>query len=138
MKFLKNNWFAIALVILVVAWLAIYSVGKNAILPTNNNNTTTSTIDTRALADYLTQKGFKFYGTFWCSYCNAQKDLFGDAASSLPYIECSTPDGKNQLAVCSQAGIKSYPTWKFPTGKLIIGVMTLQQLVTASGYPTPN
>ena len=64
-------------------------------------------------AKCIADSGAKFYGAFWCSHCKDQKDLFGDSAQYLPYVECSTPDGNNQLPVCADEGIKIYPTWRF-------------------------
>src|SRR3989344_4081507 len=65
----------------------------------------------------IKDKGALFYGAFWCPHCEDQKKLFGDAAQYLPYVECSTPDSKGQLAVCASQCIKVYPTWVFPTNK---------------------
>lgn len=79
---------------------------------------------TQCLAD----SGTKFYGTFWCSHCQAQKKLFGSSAKLLPYIECSTPDGNGQLDVCKEAGIEGYPTWVFADGSRLSGELPLQTL----------
>lgn len=61
----------------------------------------------------LGAKGVKFYGAFWCSHCQAQKALFGNAKANLPYVECSTADSKGQTQICKDKGITSYPTWSF-------------------------
>lgn len=62
------------------------------------------------------KKTVTFYGAFWCPHCQKQKTFFGKSAKYLPYVECSTPDSKGQLAVCANAGVTSYPTWEFATG----------------------
>src|SRR3989344_2965714 len=64
-------------------------------------------------AKCIADKGAKFFGAFWCPHCEDQKKLFGDSAQYLPYVECSTPDGKGQLEVCSSQNVKVYPTWEF-------------------------
>lgn len=79
-------------------------------------------------AKCLTENGAKFYGAFWCSHCNNQKALFGNSVKYVNYIECSTPNRQGQFQVCIDAGIESYPTWKFADGTAITGEVTLQQL----------
>lgn len=66
-----------------------------------------------SFAQCIKDSGTIFYGTFWCSHCQAQKALFGKSVKYLPYVECSTPDGQNQQKICKDAGIVSYPTWQF-------------------------
>ncbi|MBI4173794.1 MAG: hypothetical protein HY519_03690 [Candidatus Aenigmarchaeota archaeon] len=84
-------------------------------------------------AKCLTDKGLKFYGAFWCPHCASQKELFGSSIKYVNYIECSTPDRSAQTQVCIDAKIKSYPTWGFPDGKLVEGVLSLEDLGRRSG-----
>lgn len=86
-------------------------------------------------AQCLTDKSALFYGAFWCPHCRDQKELFGKSAKKLPYVECSTPDGKGQLSICEEKEIKSYPTWTFADGEKIASLMTLEQLSTKTGCP---
>ncbi len=79
-------------------------------------------------ATCIKDSGTLFYGAFWCPHCQAQKALFGPSAKLLPYIECSTPDGNNQLPVCKDAGVTGYPTWKFPDGSVKTGEVSLAAL----------
>lgn len=145
---LKHSWLAVILVVLLVLWFAIYGLAKNnplsnvASLPTvegeaiiADNQTSLDVDNTSALAEHLTAQGYKLYGAFWCSHCKAQKDLFGDAFDKVNYIECSTPDGKNQTEVCEKADIQSYPTWELPDGTRKSGTMTLQELANISNFP---
>jgi hypothetical protein len=86
-----------------------------------------------ALAKHLTKKGVKMYGAHWCGACAQQKERFGKQAfAKIKYIECGTngPD----LRLCQQAGIRAYPTWKFPNGNTMVAVATLASLADASGY----
>lgn len=90
------------------------------------------------LADCLTEKGVKFYGAFWCQHCQAQKQLFSKSASKLPYIECSTPDGKGRMQVCIDANVASYPTWVFPDGTVTTGEKQPAELAEMAGCPVAN
>jgi len=91
----------------------------------------------RALAEYLTNKGVKFYGASWCPHCQEQKHLFGSAARFLPYIECSPGgQGSTPAQVCTDEKINSYPTW-FINNQKIEQVMTLQQLADSTGFKAP-
>ncbi len=84
-------------------------------------------------AQCLKDKGVLFYGAFWCPHCQNQKSMFGASEKYLPYIECSTPDGKGELQECIDQKIETYPTWKFPDGSMHPGEMTLQELADKSG-----
>lgn len=86
-------------------------------------------------AQCLGDKGAKFYGAFWCPHCAEQKALFGKSAKKLPYIECSTPDGRGQTEECTAVGISNYPTWEFATGTRQTGVLTLAQLSEKTSCP---
>ncbi len=88
-----------------------------------------------SLAQCINNSGAKFYGAFWCPHCQATKALFGKSAKLLPYIECSTPDGKNQLPICTEKEVKGYPTWIFPDGSLLTGEQTLQALADKTNCP---
>ncbi len=76
----------------------------------------------------LKDRGAVFYGAFWCPHCQNQKTLFGGSAELLPYVECSTPDGKGQLDICIEKKIQGYPTWVFSDGTRESGELTLERL----------
>jgi uncharacterized membrane protein/glutaredoxin len=87
-----------------------------------------------ALAEHLGARGAVFYGASWCPHCQQQKDLFGAAASRLPYIECS-PNGPRaaRATACETAGIRNYPTWVID-GRHIERVMTPAMLARLSAF----
>lgn len=89
-------------------------------------------------AQCLKDKGAVFYGAFWCPHCQNQKKMFGNAARLLPYVECSTPDGNSQLPVCTQKGIKGYPTWVFPDGTEQNGEVSFDTLAEKTGCVLPE
>lgn len=84
------------------------------------------------LAQCLTQKQVKMYGTFWCSHCQNQKKAFGSAWQYINYVECSEADG-NQTETCRQAGIQGYPTWDFGNGLRESGEISFQDLAKKAG-----
>lgn len=86
----------------------------------------------------LGDNGAKFYGAFWCPHCKNQKALFGRSAKLLPYIECSTPDGKGQLPLCTDAGVTGYPLWEFADGTREGGLVTLEKLSEKTNCPLPQ
>jgi len=94
-------------------------------------------------AQCVTDSGAKFYGAFWCPHCQAQKALFGKSKDLLPYIECSTPDGNGQNAVCKDKAITSYPTWSFAsttstTTDMLTGEQTLSTIAEKTGCTLPE
>jgi thiol-disulfide isomerase/thioredoxin len=88
-----------------------------------------------AFASCLKEKGAVFYGAFWCPHCQKQKAMFGRSARLLPYVECSTPDGRGQLAVCKDKKIEGYPTWEFADGSRESGEVPLSRLSEKTGCP---
>ena len=96
------------------------------------SSTATASGPNLALAQCLKDKGVVFYGAFWCTHCKKQKDLFADAIPAIPYVECSTPDGNEQMQICKDKGIRSYPTWKFPDGSELTGEQQLATLAASS------
>ncbi|MFM7087793.1 MAG: hypothetical protein ACKOXO_12510 [Cyanobium sp.] len=90
-----------------------------------------------ALAEHLRARGVVFYGAYWCQHCFDQKVLFGQQAGDrLPYLECARDEAGARR--CEQAGMTAYPTWVLPDGQRLIGVQSLQQLATWSGYSGPT
>lgn len=89
-------------------------------------------------AQCLGNAGAKFYGAFWCPHCQEQKKLFGNSVDKLPYEECSTPDGKGQLAICKEKGIQSYPTWIFADDSRETGVLSLAKLAEKTSCALPE
>lgn len=87
-----------------------------------------------SLAKCLTEKGAKVYGVYWCSWCAQQKEIFGDAAQYLPYVECSEQDSREITAECKAIGVSSYPTWEF-NGEKHSGFKSLDDLINLSGCP---
>lgn len=127
------------IIIGVVAVLIIGAVGSFFFLPQQAGNGSTVPAGTyTALAQCIADSGATFYGAYWCPHCNNQKKMFGDAADLLPYVECSTADGKGQLAVCKDAGVTGYPTWEFPDRSRQAGEVPLATLAAKTGCTLPE
>ncbi len=89
-------------------------------------------------ATCLKDKSAVFYGAFWCSHCQATKKLFGASAKLLPYVECSTADGRGQLQVCKDKNIAGYPTWEFADQSRLNGELSLAQLAEKTSCVLPE
>ncbi len=64
-----------------------------------------------ALAKCLTEKGVFMYGSFTCSICEREKELFGPSFKHITEIECH-PRGKNpETDRCLKMDIAKTPTW---------------------------
>jgi len=95
----------------------------------------TSRLD--AFAKCLTAKQAKMYGAYWCPHCEEQKEKFGSSFQYAPYIECGIKGSKGIEAVCTEAGIKRFPTWIFADGTRVEGEHELEFLSEATGCGLP-
>lgn len=85
----------------------------------------------------LADAGVEYFGAAWCPACTEQKQLFADGEDNLPFIEVT--DSQRQLnAIGVAEGITQFPTWKFPSGQVRVGVQTLDTLSQLSGVPIPQ
>ncbi len=114
--------------IISIVIIAALVIGGLVILQQKSNKESGKPGQYNALATCLGEAGAKFYGAFWCPHCNNQKKAFGKSEELLPYVECSTPDGKGQTQVCIDNQIQSYPTWIFADGTRLTGEQTPEAL----------
>lgn len=130
---------AVALVALAAVLFAMSSTPKVEVeTPVGtSSNVVSAPTPLGQFAQCLKAEGAIFYGAFWCPHCKSQKDLFKEAESELPYVECSTPDGKNQTQICREMKIESYPTWEFKNGVRAGGVLSLAELAEKTGCTAP-
>lgn len=95
-----------------------------------------SSPDQIALAEHLKAKGAKFYGAYWCKFCDRQRQMFGAGASRvIPYVECAADGYQSSSGKCLElrAEVTGYPTW-YIDGKYYGGMRTLQDLQALSGF----
>jgi len=85
------------------------------------------------LAKYLKEKGMILYGAYWCPHCKEQKELFGDAAQYLDYVECDAKGEGANPDECVARGIEGYPTWIYE-GKQYSGTQSLEKLAEIVGF----
>lgn len=130
---------AIALIAASLVLFAMNSTKKVEVEtpPTISGNVLPPLSPMAQFAQCLKNEGAIFYGAFWCPHCKAQKALFGDAESALPYVECSMPDGNSQTEICKTMKIESYPTWEFKNGIRTSGVLSLAELAEKTGCAAP-
>jgi thiol-disulfide isomerase/thioredoxin len=83
----------------------------------------------------LGQKKAVMYGAFYCDHCKDQKDLFGDSAQYIPYVECVEKGTRKETEQCKALNIRRTPTWIFEqSGERVDGrVLSLQELSQKSG-----
>lgn len=84
------------------------------------------------LARCLTAKGVKMYGTLSCPSCQKQKDLFGDSVRYINFIDCD-----RYPALCKSKNIRGYPTWEFPNGEMLSGIIPLSYFAKKTNCETP-
>jgi hypothetical protein len=120
---------------ILIIIVAIIVIGFLAVL-WSRSSSQPGELDT--FAQCLEEKGAVFYGTFWCSHCQSQKVMFGKSVKYLPYVECSTVNGKDQLKICQDKNIKGYPTWEFADGSRLSGELPLKQLSEKTGCLLPQ
>jgi len=84
-------------------------------------------------AQCLSDKNVKMYGAVWCEHCKDQKELFGDSFKHVSYVECTVNGTRKITDECKTLGIKRTPTWIFPDGDRLEGLIPLDQLGKKSG-----
>jgi len=129
---MDNN---IKIFISVVAILILGVIG--AVIFRSNNQSPAQSGQYNEFAQCLKDQGAIFYGAFWCPNCQAQKKLFGSSAKLVPYVECSTADGRTQTQTCIKKEISGYPTWEFADGSRLTGETPLETLAEKTGCELP-
>mmetsp|Transcript_18032 Transcript_18032/g.37387 ORF Transcript_18032/g.37387 Transcript_18032/m.37387 type:complete len:81 (-) Transcript_18032:738-980(-) len=77
------------------------------------------------------------YGTYWCTHCHAQKQMFGERAWSLiEYVECGPNGFQSQYEDCFGHGVRGFPCWEVH-GKKYYGEMTLERLAEVAAVSIP-
>ena len=92
-----------------------------------------SEVDNTQIAQCLTNSGVKLYGAYWCSHCNNQKKMFGDAEKYITYVECDAKGENGDPDACSEAGITAYPTWISATNEKLTGSRDPQTVAEWAG-----
>ncbi len=93
--------------------------------------------DLVAFAQQLNAAGAKLYGAAWNVNTTAQRQLFGDGAQFLSFVE-STNTSQQPNQVATDLGITTYPTWIFADNSRLTGVQTLAALSRQAGVAIPQ
>ena len=128
MKITQSTIFFIIVIVLVLGAIITF-------VSRSNGDKTPGKYDTFAVC--LKDKGAVFYGAFWCTHCKAQKKLFGSSEKLLSYVECSTPNARDQTQICKDKEIKGYPTWEFADGSRLSGEISLATLAEKTSCALP-
>ena len=122
--------YTIVVVLLLIVGFVVWGV-----LQAKKN--TQSSAEVVAFAQCLASKKVTMYGAYWCSHCQNQKALFGDAFKYVPYVECTENE-----KLCSAKGVEGFPTWIVTdaAGKdtKLVGEQSFEDLSRASGCPVPR
>lgn len=140
---MKREWkfFLTAVcIVLVVGLVGLYVTGKTTPNLSKKSDSRDSsagqvagatTIDNSdyltRLAKNLTEKDVVLYGSYQSAELKQQKDLFGNAASYLNYVECDAAGPNSNPDECIGQNIKIYPTWIY-AGKSYTGIQSLSDL----------
>ena len=126
------------LLVLGVVLYVTSGQGENSVTPPGTTSSVTaSSSPIAAFAQCLKDQGVIFYGAFWCPHCQNEKALFGVSKRLLPYVECSTSDGRGQLPICQEKLIMNYPTWEFADKSRETGEVQLAKLSEKTGCLLP-
>jgi|TARA_Y100000310_G_scaffold345277_1_gene463345 glutaredoxin len=113
---MKTKTITTLVIVGLIIGLSSYGLFKSATGPGEYDN----------LANCLTNKGIKMYGTDWCSHCKDQKVLFGKSFKKVDYVNCDT-----RKQDCRDAGVSGYPTWII-NGEQYSGTQSLSELARLS------
>lgn len=89
------------------------------------------------LAKHLGEIGAVMYGSFKCTHCTDQKNMFGEAFKYVKYVECHPQGPDANPSLCFARGIQNYPTWEIK-GAYYQGTLSLERLAQISGYQQGN
>jgi len=145
---MKANWkilLFICTLVVVAALFATYFIGKSQekddsqseALNSEGSVAGSTTIKgddyTERLAKDIRDKGMVLYGSYQSLDSKEQKELFGDAAKYLDYVECDASGPNANPDECISQKISSYPTWIFE-GKEYPGKKTLAEIAAIVGF----
>jgi hypothetical protein len=130
----KNTMGKISLFLKFFLGLIIILVLTKLYLVTKENSEINNKDHLVTLEDFakcLSERGTVMYGVDSCTYCQAQKKMFGSSFAKIHYINCEFE--KEQ---CQKEGITHYPVWSYQ-GKKFTGTLLFDQLATLTSCPLP-
>lgn len=94
--------------------------------------------DTAAFAKALATGGVTLYGAAWDANTTAQRQLFGDGAQFLNFVEVSNADHTLNGTATANNITTTSPTWVFANGDRLTGNQTLATLSTQASIAIPQ
>lgn len=119
---LKIHWIVTVIIVAIVISLSV-AVMTGAFSKKSNYD---------KFAICLDNAGLTMYGTDWCSACDQQKEMFGDAFKYIDYENCDF----NQEE-CRDLGITGYPAWVLDDEVVGKGSRPFADLAGFSGCTLP-
>ena len=128
----KKNTYIVVIVVLVV-------IGAVAWFSTQRNRADKIVGEYDEFAECLYDSGMRMYGSKTCSFCERQRQLFGDSFRFIKEIECDPRNPDSEYERCIEKGISHTPTWILEDKKgndvhrFDSGVQSLEDLSAVSG-----
>lgn len=99
----------------------------------NSGATATTTVTLDDFAKCTAEKGATMYGAWWCPHCKNEKKRFGESFQYVKYVECT-----DNPQLCTDKGVKGYPTWIFADGSSLSGEIGFGPLAEKTMCPLPT
>ncbi|MHA1852452.1 MAG: glutaredoxin family protein [Candidatus Heimdallarchaeaceae archaeon] len=116
------NRVALGITSVIILLLFVYYLTESGYFISHNGRN-----KLEVFAQCLSDKGIVMYGSKYCSHCENQKALFGDAFKYINYVECT-----ENKQTCIEKGIMYVPAWII-NGEKYTGEMSLERLSELSG-----
>lgn len=144
---MKANWKSLLIVITIVVLLALlltFFLGKKqeqkeSDLSARSSEGVVAGVKTEKSGDYverlarfMAENGMVLYGSYQSTDTKKQKDLFGDSAKYLDYVECDASGPNANPDECISQKIDIYPTWLYQ-GKQYVGIKSLGEIAEITG-----
>ncbi len=85
------------------------------------------------LINHLNDVGMVLYGSYLSPETKQQKNLFGNLADKLDYVECDQSGPFSNTDECISNNVSIYPTWVYQ-GKSYPGIQKLADLAKISNF----
>lgn len=82
-------------------------------------------------AKCLTEQWVTMYGAPTCSYCQKQKEMFGDSFQYIDYVDCTQEPQR-----CGN--LRGVPAWELNDGNVVEWLQSFASLAAKSNCPLPE
>lgn len=102
----KENIYLVVVILVAITGGVIFFINGRTFLQTQKKNYQEDIINC------LLSKKVKLYIASSCSFCERQKEVFGECFDKMDVVNCSK--GSDWGEICRKEEINSVPTWAFP------------------------